>query len=130
VGAAQADRGHCVLAVCRNRPAFIGEAGGAYTVWPAWRRNPQVVRLGGNRIYSAEEEASFVAEVLARSHAVARQLDEYVGFARSGSEKWRPTYIEQVQRKFEAERTVALIKAHDFDRARLFEVLVTEAPGL
>lgn len=112
-----------------NRPAFIGEAGGSYAAWAAWRRKPQVVRLGGSRVYSAEEEASFVAEMLERSHAVARQLDDYVGFARSGPDKWRPTYVEQARRKFEADRTVALIKAHDFDRASLFEALVARAPS-
>lgn len=113
-----------------NWPAFIGEARGSYIAWAAWRRDPQVVSLGGSRVYSAAEEASFVAEMLERSRALARQLDEYVGFARSGPEKWRPAYIEQARRRAEAQRTVALIEAHDFDRARLFELLSADMPGL
>lgn len=113
-----------------NQPAFIGEAGGSYVSWAAWRRDPQVVPLGGTRSYAAEQEAFFVAEMLKRSHAATRRLDEYVRFARSGPDKWRPTYDEQVKRKFEAQRVVTLIEAHDYDRARLFEVLAEDAPDL
>ena len=81
-------------------------------------------------MYSAGDETSFIVGMRTRASYLTRQLEQYVDYAHSGPEKWRDAYAEQVRRKSEAERTVALIEAHDFDRERLFRALVERAPEL
>lgn len=133
VGVRSADRGYRGTGYAfieTTRPAFVGEVGGRYIGFAAWRPVPHLVRLGGRSRYTAEHESSLVARRLERAREQARYLARYRGLSRTGPPRWRAVYRAAEMQQVEAEQLVAVIEANDFDREAIYRLLSKGGGGL
>lgn len=106
-----------------TRPSYVGQMGGTLGSYAEWRREPQLVRVGGSRRYRSDLEAAFVAGALERARRHERRLSPYLRYVQSAPPRWEPAYRSAALRQTESGRLAALISASSDERERLFELL-------
>jgi len=104
-------------------PAYVGQVGGTLGSFARWRRSPDLVEVGGTRLYTADLESAFVASALERARWSARELRPYVTRARKAPSRWRDAYVAAAKRQASAQELASLLVFARDDRARLFALL-------
>jgi len=111
-----------------TRLAFVGQANGTFVSRSAWRRNPQLIKLGGRTAYRADLEAAFVAGQLERARGLAHATASYARFVRTGPTRLKPVYQAVADSQVAAEQLANRLDGSSDERARMFSLL-TESAG-
>lgn len=106
-----------------TRVAFVGDASGSLGTRAAWRRNPDMTRLGGTRVYGSDSEAAFLVDAQRKARSTARSLKPYIRALASGPDHWHETYRAAVARRSEAEQLAMLIEDSMDERRSAYEML-------
>lgn len=106
-----------------TRIAYVGDVRGSLGTRAAWRRNPDLTRLGGTLVYRADRESELLVDTLQRAHSTARTMKPYVRALASGPTRWRPVYAEAVDRHRDALQLAMRIEMSIDDRHRIYEQL-------
>lgn len=111
-----------------TRVAYIGDVRGSLGTRAAWRRNPQLTRLGGSLVYGADAESRLLVDTLQRATSTAHAMRPYIRALASGPERWRPIYSQAIDRRRNAEQLAMRIELSIDDRHRIFEQVAAGQP--
>lgn len=108
-----------------TREAFVNEYDDALVARGTYIRPPRLVQVGGQTRYTADVQATYIADALRRSRESSVSLAPYRRYAESAADPWRTTYAALAQEHESATRLVAWIRGHADDRALVFRTLTS-----
>ena len=108
-----------------TREAFVNEYDDALVARGTYIKPPQLIQVGGQTRYTADVQATYIADTLQRSRESSVSLAPYRRYAERAADPWRATYAALAQEHESATRLVAWIREHGDDRALVFRTLTS-----
>ncbi|HEX9092541.1 MAG TPA: hypothetical protein VF902_01030 [Coriobacteriia bacterium] len=104
-------------------PSYVNEVSGAYLGVSGTGHAPQLIIIGGERVYTADAESRYVAERLDALREFGRQTRPYAAYAAAADERWRPLYAGLAGRGETAGELARWIEANSDYRAAVHRAL-------
>jgi hypothetical protein len=106
-----------------TRPSYVNEVGEEYAGIGPTTRPPQLIALGGMRVYSADAQSTAIADALSRQRDLSRILAPYGELAVAATGKWRGLYAGMARQHEDASQLAAALEALSDDRPAAYELL-------
>lgn len=106
-----------------TRESYVGEVGDNLAGRSAVIRAPQLVRVGGTRIYRADIEAQFIVDTMARTRSTRNALAVYRRYAETAVGPRQREFAAFARECDQTTRLAAWLETASDDRARVFRLL-------
>jgi len=106
-----------------TRESYVGEVGADLAGRSEVVRPPQLVRLGGERVYGADLQARFIVDTLVRTRSTQSALAPYRRYAEADAGPWKREFAARALAHEQTTRLAGWIEAASDDRARVFRLL-------
>jgi hypothetical protein len=106
-----------------TRESYVGEVSDPVSGGSEVVREPQLIRVGGTRVYTADLEAQYILDTLARTRLAKNALAQFDRYAATASEPFKREYAQRAELHQQTTRFAAWLEGASDDRARVFDLL-------